>query len=208
MSDFRDIDLNVARTRIILSVVGFVSVYIDPSTAGIFKLTRAEAMVLGIHLAYSTIVYLADLRRPSPIVAASITVALDLAFATAVAFCTEGQTSPAYIFFVFAIIAIGIRRPFRTTIGVTAASVLLYLAVIWIAQPMTGFYVMRGVYVPAGSHTVDFRFEPPIGTQYVSWIAVMIGVVLLGFVSLRGRQGLPSQPSKDSSSTTHVRRSE
>jgi hypothetical protein len=45
-------------------------------------------------------------------------------------------------------------------------------------------YVMRGVYLPAGSHTVEFRFAPPISTLYVSLAAVAVGLVLCGFLAL------------------------
>ena len=52
-------------------------------------------------------------------------------------------------------------------------------------------YLMRGVYVQPGTHTVEFRFEPPVGTLYVSLAAVAMSLLLLGYLAL-GR-------SKDSS---------
>ncbi len=45
-------------------------------------------------------------------------------------------------------------------------------------------YIMRGAYVPAGSHTVDFIMRPPLNTLYVTAAAFMVGVVLLGVVVL------------------------
>jgi hypothetical protein len=40
-------------------------------------------------------------------------------------------------------------------------------------------YIMRGVQVPAGSHSVEFRFRPPLTGMYVSLAAEGIGIVLI-----------------------------
>ncbi len=40
-------------------------------------------------------------------------------------------------------------------------------------------YLMRGVYLPPGSHTVEFRFAPPTGILYVSLTALAVSVLLL-----------------------------
>jgi hypothetical protein len=45
-------------------------------------------------------------------------------------------------------------------------------------------YLMRGVYVQPGPHTIEFRFEPPVGTFYVSLAAVFVGMLLLGYLAL------------------------
>jgi hypothetical protein len=42
-------------------------------------------------------------------------------------------------------------------------------------------YIMRGVYLPPGAHTVEFRFQPPVGPLYVSLAAIGAGLLLLGF---------------------------
>jgi hypothetical protein len=50
-------------------------------------------------------------------------------------------------------------------------------------------YLMRGVYVQPGPHTVEFRFEPPVGTFYVSLAAVFISLLLIGYLALgRGKE--------------------
>src|SRR5712675_1015945 len=118
--NFGDFDLNIARTRIILSLLAILSLYVDPSTAGgLFHLTPYALMTLACHLTYSVGVYYALQHGPARRRLASITLPLDLLFATAIAYLTEGQTSPSYVFFVFAIIAVGIRSGLRTTIWVT-----------------------------------------------------------------------------------------
>lgn len=50
-------------------------------------------------------------------------------------------------------------------------------------------YIMRGVYLAPGAHTVEFRFQPPVGPMYASLVAVGLGLVLLGYLGLAGRQG-------------------
>jgi hypothetical protein len=61
--------------------------------------------------------------------------------------------------------------------------------------------VMRGVRLQPGEHRIEFRFEPPIGTLYVTVGAMGISLLLLGFLivsNARGsRQGTPSE--RDSS---------
>ena len=54
-------------------------------------------------------------------------------------------------------------------------------------------FLMRGAAVDAGEHTVEFRFEPPSGTLWVSVSAILVAaasIVLLCFV---GRQPTPSR---------------
>jgi hypothetical protein len=41
-------------------------------------------------------------------------------------------------------------------------------------------YIMRGVYLPAGQHTVEFQFSLPHGLLYVTLTAIATGVVLIG----------------------------
>lgn len=43
-------------------------------------------------------------------------------------------------------------------------------------------YIMRGVQVPAGEHTVEFRFAPSLVGLYVSVAAVVVGIGLLCFL--------------------------
>ena len=48
-------------------------------------------------------------------------------------------------------------------------------------------YLMRGVWLPPGSHHVRFRFQPPVWPVWVSFAANVIGLVLLGVLMAIGR---------------------
>jgi hypothetical protein len=43
---------------------------------------------------------------------------------------------------------------------------------------------MRGVFVPAGEHTVEFCYRAPLQWLYVSASAVVIGLLLVGYVAV------------------------
>jgi hypothetical protein len=43
-------------------------------------------------------------------------------------------------------------------------------------------YIMRGVFLPPGQHTIVFRFQPPLQWLYVSVAAFASGVLLCGYV--------------------------
>ena len=155
--NFCGLDFNIARGRIVLSLLAMLSLYIDPSTAGgLFHLNRLALATLLCHLAYSVGIYLTLQQRPTGIALANLSIALDLFFATAVAFLTEGQTSPSYVFFVFAIVAAGIRPGLLSTIAVTIFSVTLYLMVIVWSDGITNFYVMRAVYLAIAGYLIGF----------------------------------------------------
>ncbi|HWQ92636.1 MAG TPA: YfhO family protein, partial [Clostridia bacterium] len=43
-------------------------------------------------------------------------------------------------------------------------------------------YIMRGARLTPGTHQVELRFEPPVNTLYVSFAAIGLAVLLLGFL--------------------------
>lgn len=57
-------------------------------------------------------------------------------------------------------------------------------------------YLMRGVALSAGAHQVEFRFEPPIQTFYVSLAACGAGVLLCGALLITRRQEGESDATK------------
>ena len=147
--DFTHLDLNVSRARIALSIVALISIYIDPTTAqGIFTIDRYVLITLALHFAYGLTASSLIRRRVMPERVFAATTALDILFATAIAFFTEGPTSPSYIFFTFAIIAVGCRTGLRATLWVTFASVVLYLSLIALSpQGVKSLYMMRPAYL-------------------------------------------------------------
>jgi hypothetical protein len=54
---------------------------------------------------------------------------------------------------------------------------------------------MRGVYLQPGSHTVEFRFQPPIGTLYLSLAAVFVGLLLIGYLAFSREKPTTPEPS-------------
>lgn len=52
------------------------------------------------------------------------------------------------------------------------------------AELLRANFIMRGVAVPVGEHTVEFRFQPPHGTLWVSLSALAGGLVLVGLLVL------------------------
>jgi len=155
--DYRDLDWNIARTRIFVSVVGLLSIYVDPTIDEPFSLRFDMLVVLLLHLAYALASYVYVRRYASNDRATFVTAVLDVLFATVISILTEGPTSPGQIFFAFAIIAVGCRAGFRATLLVTAYGVLLYAPLI-VASPADErwAYAMRPVYVAIIGYLLSF----------------------------------------------------
>lgn len=155
-SGFRELDLQIARARLVLSPLAMLTLYIDPSAGGLFHLSGTPLIIVSGHLFYSLATYLALSRGLATKHLRKLSTMLDLAFAAAIALCTEGRTSPSYVFFVFAIVAAGFRTGFRATIMVTILSVAMYLAVIGFEHGVTNSYMMRGVYLALAGYLICF----------------------------------------------------
>jgi len=58
--------------------------------------------------------------------------------------------------------------------------------------------VMRGVYLEPGAHSIEFRYQPPVRSLYVSLAAIGVGIGLLGFVTVSGfrRRSTPEPVSQ------------
>jgi hypothetical protein len=71
-------------------------------------------------------------------------------------------------------------------------------------------YIMRGVYVEKGQHTVEFKYRPPLGPLYVTLAGWGVVILLAGFVvaTNRGRKeevaatSSDPKPAQKSSTTT------
>jgi uncharacterized membrane protein YfhO len=53
-------------------------------------------------------------------------------------------------------------------------------------------FIMRGVYLTPGEHTVEFRFSPPLNMFYVSLSAMGVGILLIGCLIFSTRRTMPS----------------
>jgi hypothetical protein len=62
-------------------------------------------------------------------------------------------------------------------------------------------YIMRGVHLAPGEHTVEMRFAPPMNAFYVSLGAIGLGVALLGLTLFYKPRRLESAPEPVGSST-------
>lgn len=165
------IEQNIARCRLILSVAALVAVYVDPTEpllsrwvaliSGPFVMDPALSVIMGAHLAYSLLVYVALWRdRFSPTHIAMQTMWGDVLFGIAIAALTEGATSPFYCFFAFAVVAVGLRAGLRPAMLVTSVSVGLYGLYLCLILLSTGrginVYIMRPVYLAITGYLVGY----------------------------------------------------
>jgi signal transduction histidine kinase len=173
----QDLDLNIARARLILAPATLLSIYIDvakPDLAPWFRLTgggleidRYAFAVLMAHLVYSGITHaLTNLRSMGDRFVA-VTATIDVTFAIVVAIFTEGPTSPSYAFFAFAIIAVGCREGFRATLAVAACSMLAYLMLILLSAHAgrPHYYLMRPVYLAITGYLIGFLGQQRINFE-------------------------------------------
>jgi hypothetical protein len=55
-------------------------------------------------------------------------------------------------------------------------------------------YIMRGVYLPAGAHAVEFQFRLPNGPLKITLAAIAVGIVLLGLLMVVSRRKPAVEP--------------
>ena len=157
--DFTDVEIEIARTRVLLSVVSIFSVYVDPTrpiltewlplTGGPFMIDLYTLAVMASHLAYSAVVFAVIVYRLAPEARfTAITSWIDVSYGVLIAIFTEGATSPSFVFFAFAILAVGCRGGFRDTLAVTVLGATLYLSLILLSAHGTSDpYIMRPAYL-------------------------------------------------------------
>jgi signal transduction histidine kinase len=154
--DFSELDRRVAEARVVLSLLVMGLLYIDPSQGGLFHLDNRVFATLLCHLFYSLLTYLALSRRVGTNPLWKLCAGLDLLFATSIASLTEGRTSPSFVFFVFAIVAVGFRTGFRVTMLVTISSVTLYVLVVALCDGLLNIYTMRAAYLAIAGYLIGF----------------------------------------------------
>ena len=170
-----DLESNIARGRIVLSVVTLVAVFVDPTTphlaawfhvaAGPFAIDPHLLGVLCVHLAYGVAIYVASRRPESLEYLPQIATVLDVAFAVVVTLFTEGPTTPSFVFFAFVIVAVGCRSDFKATAISTVICTALYLLLIALLSPGDWhLYVMRPAYLAITGYLIGF-----LGQQRVNF---------------------------------------
>lgn len=171
------IEDRIARCRLMLSGIALAAVFADPTepfvsgwlpiASGRFTIDPYVFGVLLTHLAYSIAVYAAvkGLWLSSRVVA-TLTTYADVVLGALIALMTEGATSPFYPFFAFAVVVAGFRSGLRRAMQVTAASVLLYLAMILISAPgSVNVYIMRPAYLAIVGYLVGYLGQMRIEMQ-------------------------------------------
>lgn len=164
------IELSIARCRVVLSVGAMVAVAVNPThlparaqvdpssmlewiTGNL--VSQMPAMILiSVHVIYSDLVYYWTLRQARshrlafPARVAELTTWADILFAVAIAAFTKLTYSPYYLFFLFAVVAVGFRGGYRRTMQVTATSALLLFGVVWMADSSgPNVHIMQPVYL-------------------------------------------------------------
>ena len=166
-----DIERTIARCRVILSVAALIAVYIDPTrpsltrwlplTGGPFMLDPLALAVMLSHLVYSLTLLLLERRRV--LTASRIAIVstwMDVLFGALIALVTEGENSPFYVFFAFAVLVAAFRAGLRLALLVTLTSALLYLGLILVSHPWgLTFYIMRPAYIVITGYLVGYLGE-------------------------------------------------
>lgn len=165
-----DLELNIARARLILAPATLLSVFLDAATpdlaswlrltGGFREIDRYALVTLLVHLLYASTVHAIVSLRAVDRRFVRATVAIDVGFAIVIALFTEGPTSPSYAFFTFAIVAIGCREGFRATLAVVAVSLSSYLGLILLSgSNETRVYLMRPVYLGITGYLIGYLGE-------------------------------------------------
>jgi signal transduction histidine kinase len=161
------IDFNIARCRVVLSLSAWVAVFFDPTEpmitswlpmqTGTFTIDIHVAAVLLAHLAYSLIVTVIEWHKAAPPRLSVLTTCLDVVFGALITLFTEGISSPMYAFFVFAVLTAGLTGGMQRAWKVVAISVPLYLSLIaFSAAGQVNFYIMRPIYLAVTGYLVGY----------------------------------------------------
>ena len=155
-----DLDLTICRSRVVLSLIVLASIYVDPTIGRTFVFERFQLPVLLAHLIYSVAACIACRYAVEPRLLLKATASLDVIFAMTFALLTEGVTSPAYVLFVFAIIAVGCQAGRTATVMVTIVSLIAYFSAIGFStHGISNLYMMRAIYLAIVGYLIGFFGE-------------------------------------------------
>jgi signal transduction histidine kinase len=172
-----DLDVSIARCRVVLSVLGIAGWYVDPSapmltrwlrvTGGTFVLDPYWLSVLFAHLAYSlTLLVVRRRSKVDPERLATVGTWGDVLFGAAVALVTEGETSLYHVFFAFAVVSVAVRSGLRAVLRVTTANLVLYVILTFASAPHhPQFFVMRAAYLAIMGYLVGYLGQARLGQE-------------------------------------------
>lgn len=171
-----DLELHIARVRIVLFGVVFLSIYVDPTTpelaswipliVGAFSIDPLTFVVLAAYGAYAVASYVLVRRHGVAARAPTVFTGVDMLFAVLVAVLTEGATSPALAFFAFVITAVGCRSGFRETVVATLSSVVLYsIVILFLQRRAKDLYVMRPAYLAMTGYVIGFLGQQRVNLE-------------------------------------------
>ncbi len=167
----------IARCRVIFSVVVASAVIIDPLQpalnpwvtllGGSYPMEPDFFGAILVHTTYSVAAYLVVRYRLLAFDrVTALTTAIDVVFAGALAFVSEGKSSLLYPFFTFAIVRTGFQSGYRRTMLVTAASVGLWVGLVAIRAPAgVALYVMRPVYLAVVGYLAGYLGEERLSLE-------------------------------------------
>ncbi len=189
-----NLERQIAKCRVALSIIAVGSVYLDPATPqlgmvpvdGVLGKDGYAFTVLAAHLLYAVgiLLCIGSDRIPRERLA-MISTWLDVAFGGAVAIVTEGATSPARIFFAFAVLAVACRSGFRAAVVVTVASVSVYLGITNLsalpsAYPTQSVYTVRSFHLAITGYLIGYlaqqRWNVEAETRTVAMAAERHGI--------------------------------
>lgn len=164
-----DMEQGIARSRVFLSLISMLAVYVDPTeptltrwlplSGGAFTLSYYWVSVLTAHLLFSLVLlFMHRTGRGRQETLARAATAGDILFAAAIALVTEGTTSPFYSFFAFAVLAAALHSGWRRAVLVTALSTGLYVILVVVSAPphQTFFILMRAAYIAITGYLVAY----------------------------------------------------
>lgn len=166
MTGLQQLEHNIARCRVVLSLAASLAVYIDAETPllarwihfpnAAYTMDPRLFVVMATHLTYSVLIYLGLGRTYSERLAA-VTTWVDVVFGVAIATMTEGVSGPAYPFFAFAVVASALRGGLRQATRVTTVSLALYIVLmLFTVRGGAEVLIMRPVYLAITGYLLGY----------------------------------------------------
>jgi signal transduction histidine kinase len=166
---------NLAAGRAFLATSALVAIYFDPTEPARFA--ALVYTLLAVYALYSIVLLWAVRRSPRLALRASVVMhGVDLGWASALTFFSEGPASPFFLFFLFVVLAAAYRWGFRETLATAGLAIAVFLLEIVVAE--------MGPWSDTWFAGVDFVWTPVVmRTTYL-----LITGVLLAYLAEREKQ--------------------